>query len=194
MSVLKKVRAVEKVFQTLENEITNFKLKSNLTCIENCHLCCAKSDIQANILEFLPLAYHLYQTHQAYEFLEKLEQNQHQSICALYNPFNKDGACMFYPYRGLICRLFGNSAMMIHENKKDLICCKLLKTQKSVEYKKTEFLINHGLKVPLTSDYYMRLYAIDLKLSTQYFSINDALKNAIETILFDFRFNHKTAM
>ena len=191
MSLIKKVRAVEKVYYSLEKQISAFQQKSNFKCIENCHFCCTKHDIQANPLEFLPLAYYLYKNQQAYNFLERLEQSSHQTVCVLFNPFSNDGACSFYNYRGLICRLFGFSAMLDKHENKTLITCKLLKTQKSTEFKIAQQLINNGADVPLTSKYYLKLYAIDLKLSAQYYSINDAIKQAIETVLFYFSYRDK---
>ena len=193
MTLLRKVRAVEKVFQTLEKEIGEFQLSSNLKCKENCNLCCNKKDIQANPLEFLPLAYHLYISNQAYTFLEKLEDNNHNSICLLYNPFNKEGACSFYNYRSLVCRLFGYSAIIDKNENKTLVTCKIIKTEQKSQYEQVQENINKNLKVPMISKYYMKLYSIDLKLATSYYPINEALKKAIETVLFYFSFRHKKA-
>ena len=193
MSIIKKVRAVEKVFQALEKETSEFQIKSGLKCNENCHLCCTKKDIQANSLEFLPLAYHLYITNQAYTFLEKLEQTTLESICILYNPFNEEGACSYYPYRGLICRLFGFSANLDKNGLKNLITCKTLKTEKKSVYALVQSQMNYNLNVPLASSYYMKLYSIDLKLSSTYYPINEAIQKAIETVLFYFSFRNKRA-
>lgn len=193
MSIIKKVRAVEKVFQELEKESVNFYSKSTLTCIENCHSCCTKADMQANPLEFLPLAYHLYQNQQAFAFLVKLEQIQNQQVCVLFNPFNTEGSCSLYKYRGLVCRLFGSSANMDKNEYRTLITCKTIKNQKSGEFKRTQQLINQDLKVPLASRFYMKLYAIDLRLSATYYPVNEAIKNAIETILFHFSLRNKRA-
>ncbi len=185
------MRAVEKVYYSLEKQIAVFQQKSNFRCIENCHFCCTKHDIQANPLEFLPLAYYLYKNNQAYVFLEKLEQNLNQSVCALFNPFNTNGACSFYNHRGLICRLFGFSAMLDKSENKNLITCKILKTQKNTAFKNAQQLIKNGIDVPLSSKYYLKLYAIDLKLSAQYYSINEAIKQAIEIVLFYFSYRDK---
>jgi len=194
MSLIKKVRAVENIYQSLEKEIARFQQNSNFKCIENCHACCTKKDIEANPLEFLPLAYHLYKNQQAYTFLESLEQRSEDPVCALFNPFHTQGACSLYQYRGLICRLFGFSAAIDKNEKKNLITCKLLKTQKISEYKNAQLLINKGFPVPHTSKYYMKLYAIDLKLSSQYYPVNKAIEHAIETVLFYFSFRDKKAV
>jgi hypothetical protein len=194
MSISKKVRAVEKVFHTLDKEIADFQKISKLKCAGNCNLCCNKTDIYANLLEFMPLAYHLYQNHQAYDLLEKLENNQHNSVCILNNPFNEDGACTYYYYRGLICRLFGFSASIDKYGNKVLITCKTTKIQQAQEYQNTLIQINKSLKVPLTSNYYAKLYAIDLKLSSSYYPINEAIQKALETVLFYFSFTNKRAV
>jgi len=193
MSIVKKVRAVEKVFQSLEKEINQFQNISKLSCINGCHYCCSTNNIQANPLEFLPLAYHLYKTNQAYEFLEKLEQNSHQKVCALFNPFNSDGACLYYLQRGLICRLFGFSGKLNRSEMKELVTCKVIKTQKHTEYNNAIKLINNGTNVPMTSKYYMKLYSIDLRLASTFYPINEAIKIAIETVLFHYSFRNKRA-
>ena len=194
MSIIKKVRAVEKVFHTLDKEIAEFQTKSELTCVSNCNLCCNKPDIYANQLEFIPLAYYLYKTNQAYSFLDKLEQDDHNSICILNNPFNPEGSCTYYHYRGLICRLFGFSASLDKNGNKVLITCKTIKNQMSNEFNRAQLDINKTLKVPLTSKYYTNLYNIDLRLSTNYYPINEAIKKAVETVLFYFSFRDKRAV
>lgn len=193
MSLIKKVRAVEKIYQALEKETVRFQQKSNFKCIENCHVCCIKNNIEASPLEFLPLAYHLYKTQQAYTFLENLEQHSIDSICALFNPFNPEGACTQYMYRGLICRLFGFSAMNDKNEFKNLVTCKVLKAQRATDYKNAQGLINQGLAVPLTNKYYMKLYSVDFKLASQNYPVNKAIQQAIEAVLFYFSFSDKKA-
>ena len=193
MSIIKKVRAVEKIFHTLEKEIAEFKSESGLKCHENCSLCCNKSNIQANSLEFLPLAYYLYKTNQAFSVLEKLEEEKVSSLCMLYNPFNKEGACTNYDYRGLVRRLFGFSATLDKNENKTLVSCRIIKTDQKTIFQQTQVNINKNLHVPLISKYYMKLYAIDLKLASSYYPINEAIKKAIETVLFHFSFRHKRA-
>lgn len=60
MSIESKVRLVELLFDRLENEITDFKLQTNLHCLSGCGKCCTKPDIDASPLEFLPWAFHLF--------------------------------------------------------------------------------------------------------------------------------------
>ena len=57
--MLDKVRKVEKVFKQLDKEAEKFGKQSKLKCLTNCNLCCLKKGLEANVLEFLPLAYHL---------------------------------------------------------------------------------------------------------------------------------------
>jgi len=193
MSVIKKLKAVESLYNKLDNEISRFQQKTEYSCFNNCHICCLKSNIEANPLEFLPLAYYLYKTNQAYAFVEKIENNVNQSLCILFNPFNADGACDFYKYRGLICRLFGFSAKINQYNVKTLITCKRIKDEKSEEFKTVERLIQNKINLPVANHYYLKLNTIDFKLSTKYLPINDAIKQAIEIILFHFSFRNKKA-
>ena len=65
MQLHHKVRAVEKVFSSLQKEIESFQGESGLSCVANCGFCCTKADIEASALEFLPLAYALYKKGEA---------------------------------------------------------------------------------------------------------------------------------
>ncbi|PLX12658.1 MAG: hypothetical protein C0597_12835 [Marinilabiliales bacterium] len=191
MSLIKKIKAVELLYNNLDKEISRFKQNSSLKCFDNCYHCCLKKNIEVMPIEFLPFAYHLYRTNQAYSFIEKLEQNTNDQVCILFNPFNSAGACESYAYRGLICRLFGFSAMINQKNEKSLITCKLIKTEKRTEYESIQLKINQGMSLPKSSDYYLKLNSIDLTLSHSYTNINEAIKLAIETVLFYFSFRNK---
>ena len=59
--MLEKIRKIERVFKQLDKETQKFGKQSNLKCLANCNLCCLKKGLEANVLEFLPLAYHLVQ-------------------------------------------------------------------------------------------------------------------------------------
>lgn len=193
MSLIKQVRSVESVFKSIEREVNTFQKSTNLKCIPGCHHCCTNSNIEATPLEFLPLAFYLHKTHQSDSFLEKLNDYHNQEVCLLFNPFNSAGACSFYPYRGLICRLFGFSAMIDKHDTKKIITCKSIKSQQQEAFLKAERLINSGWNVPLSGKYYMKLYAIDLKLSSNYYPINQAIQKALEMVLFHFSYTNRRA-
>lgn len=183
MALLEKIKSVEEVFKKLDAEISGFQSWSGLHCKVGCGKCCFKPDIEATILEFLPFANYLHQNKLTDVWLEKLTSSD-SSICLILNPTQAAaGLCSEYPYRGLICRLFGYSARTNKYDKKELITCQIIKTEQQEAFEKAENEISLGREVPVMSNYYMQLHSIDFELAREFYPINQAIRKAIETVL-----------
>ena len=186
MAIEQKVRLVEELFKKLENEITVFKSETSLHCLTGCGRCCAKPDIDASPLEFLPWAFHLFLNGKADETLLELN-NSSVATCHIYRPLalieEYNGSCSNYEYRGLICRLFGYAASRDKYGQLRLATCKIIKENQLENFNNTEEAIRKGLYIPIFTDYYMQLSQIDYRLATTMLPINDALKIAIEEVL-----------
>jgi Fe-S-cluster containining protein len=178
-----KVRAVQRVYTKLDREISKVQLESGMHCLSGCGECCKKPDIDATPLEFLPLALKLYDDGKAESFLEEL-QNNSSSTCHVFRPYvtNFGGLCNEYPYRGLICRLFGFTARRDKEGKPEIVTCKLIKTHQEKEYQQAIDNIKNGKRIPIMSEFYTRLASIDPSLA-QFYPINKAMEVAVETVL-----------
>ena len=186
--LLDKIQAVEVLFEKLDQQIATFQSTSGLHCKFGCGKCCFKPDIEATILEFLPFAYHLHKNNIAFEWLEKLTNTDYPT-CLILNPTqNGAGLCSEYIHRGMICRLFGYSARTNKYNKAELVTCQIIKTEQSDRYQETVRIIENGSEVPIMSNYYMQLHAIDSELTREFFPINKAIRRAIETILHYFAY------
>jgi Fe-S-cluster containining protein len=134
-------------------------------------------------LEFLPFAYHLFHQDKAFEWYENLKKTS-SPICLILDPTqNGQGLCSEYSHRGLICRLFGYSARTTKYGKRELVTCQIIKTEQTTQFEAAEKMISEGESVPVMSDYYMQLLAIDDQLAREFFPINEAIKRAIEVIL-----------
>jgi Fe-S-cluster containining protein len=185
MSIREIVSQVEDVFIELDLDIAKFQQETGLGCIRGCGECCKKPDIEATVLEFLPLAYHLYKADLDIEVLERLENNNSAPPCTFFSailPGFQSGLCTIYLHRGLICRLFGFSATRDKEGKPVLATCKIIKNQKSAEYNAAVRSIDEGGFVPVMNQYYMKLLAIDLEMGNKFYPINEAIKLAIEKV------------
>ncbi|MEQ8471131.1 MAG: YkgJ family cysteine cluster protein [Marinoscillum sp.] len=180
------MRAVERLFGRLDTEISVFQKASGLHCLAGCGKCCNKADIEASPLEFLPLAFHWFINHEAEERLAALEQNS-SSICTIYSPLTIEnltqGSCSIYPYRGLICRLFGYGASRDKVGELRLVTCKLIKENQVDNYSKAIELLKNEEYVPIFSDYYKKLMQIDFLAGNQIMPINDAIREALEMVL-----------
>lgn len=186
MTIYHKVQAVERVFGNLEREVATFQKTTGMQCVSGCGLCCKKPDIAATTLEFLPLAYHLYREGKAYEWLEKLQAEQDDPICAAFKPLMKEGGkgfCGQYKYRGMICRLFGFSAMLDKQGRPQLVTCKTIKTSYPEVYLgAVEHVINNH-PIPIMRNFYFQLRAIDSVLGQTLMPINHAIMEAVKVVL-----------
>jgi len=182
-SLEEKIKSVEAVFEKLDAEISKFQSATSLHCKSGCGKCCFKPDIEATILEFLPFAFHLYQSNQAEEWLTKLEETDSE-ICLILNPTQAGtGLCSQYSHRGLICRLFGYSARTNKYGKRELVTCQIIKTEQASAFSEAEKKIEQGLDVPVMNEFYMQLASIDFDLSRDFYPINMAIKKAIEAVM-----------
>lgn len=186
MSIVKKVNEVELLFAQLDAEIASFQSTTKLSCLPGCGRCCTHNQIDASPLEFLPWAYHLYINGEANDVLDMLNEETSQ-ICHIYKPIGAftdgKGTCSSYPYRGLICRLFGYGATHDKYGKLQLATCSIIKADQTLIYHNAEKLISEGLSVPVFTHYYMRLSQIDFQLGKLIVPVNNALKLALEEVL-----------
>lgn len=185
MSIYRKVQAVEKVFKALEKELASFKNGTGLNCLSGCGLCCLKPDITATPLEFLPFAYELHKNDLAYQWLEDV-QNSETTTCKILRPMlsaGETGFCSQYQYRGLICRLFGFAASRNKMSELELATCKTIKAEFPDQYQTAKDHIKGGGKVPIMTDFYHQLRAIDTELGRQLMPINQAIEEALKVVL-----------
>lgn len=185
MNLAEKSLATLNVFGELEAETKQFVSESGLGCIAGCGFCCANPKVPASPLEFLPLAFDLYEKGLAESTLATLDNLEDEASCVIYRPQSQDGKkgfCGSHSTRGLICRLFAASARRTKYGKKDLIICKVLKEEKAKEYNLVSDRINKDMDIPLATAFYSRLEEIDQPLSQQ-FTINAAISFALELVL-----------
>ena len=184
MSIEQKVQRVENLFKDLEKESVQFEKSSGLSCVAGCGKCCTHPDIEASPLEFFPWAFHLFLQGEAENTLKLLAETK-SATCFIYQPlaFVDKGNCATYKYRGLICRLFGFSANTDKYGKLRLATCKIIKEGQAEKYETINESINQGLKVPIFTEYYMRLSQIDFRLGNRIMPVNQALKLALEEVL-----------
>jgi uncharacterized protein len=182
-SLPQKVKSVMRVYEKLDRDIANFQKQTQLSCLNGCGECCKKPDIEAGIVEFLPMALELYDQGLAEETLLNLQQKK-DSLCLVFRPHitNFGGLCNAYPHRGLICRLFGFTARINKEQQPELVTCKYIKEQQAVGYQEAIEGIKNGAPVPIMSEYYYRMQSIDPGLQG-FYPINEAIAKAIETVL-----------
>ncbi len=185
MSIVRKVRAVERLFAELEAESAAFKTNSGMNCPTGCSRCCTKPDIPCTPLEFLPLALHYFMEGKAHQVLDALQHGK-SSVCHLYGlqvAGSFGGGCSNYEYRGLTCRLFGFATVRNKYNQRVLSTCGVLKEAYPEAVAGVPAYIAEGGVVPSFLVYGARLRDIDPNLGATVLPINEAVAVAIETVL-----------
>jgi uncharacterized protein len=190
MAFDKIVLAVNKVFRELDEHIGRMTSQTGMQCRHLCNKCCRKTNIEASLIEFIPLATSLYESGKVDEFLMRLNKSDETGYCVLFSPDagkNGNWACQQYEKRGLVCRLFGFGYRPNREGVPELVTCKILKEDCSGAVAKARLLgIEAPDIVPLFQNYSMQLYGIDPDLATNQFPINQAIRLAIEKLYFNY--------
>jgi len=183
------IEEVERVFEELDNHLKVTSQQSGLKCPDFCSMCCKKPDIEASPLEFMPLAAWLYKTGEVNNFLVKLDNPEHK-WCACFDPeasMKGEWGCKYYEHRGLICRLFGFGYRLNRDSHPVLVTCKIMKATQAVAVTKAaELAAGNPEEMPVFSNYFMKLLAIDPDLAVPQMPINKAIRTAIEKLYFYF--------
>ncbi|WP_139956017.1 YkgJ family cysteine cluster protein [Flavicella sediminum] len=184
MSIERRVKLVEDLFQKLELESTEFQKTSGLTCVSGCGKCCTTPNIEASPLEFLPWAFQLFLQGEAEKTLDQLNKTQ-SLTCIIYQPLTllDKGRCSTYKYRGLICRLFGFAANTDKYGNLRLATCKIIKEGQTEKFDAAQKNLNNIVNIPIFTEYYMQLNNIDFHLGNIILPVNKALKIALEEVL-----------
>ena len=139
-------------------------------------------------IEFLPFAWHLFKNGRAESFLTEMETNP-MSTCPLFKSLIQEqekGFCSQYPWRALVCRLFGFAAMVNKHGQPELSTCRLIKESQKEAFEITSSQIKEGKwSVPIYKNYYSKLAAIDTNSPLQLVPIKQAVSKAIEMVLWD---------
>jgi Fe-S-cluster containining protein len=187
MNLTEKIRATTRIFNEADRQVEKFRRKSGLGCLSGCHMCCLNPNIQATVMEFLPLAAALVNSSKHEEVLSRIESRK-EKVCVIFNPMSGPGSCSMYEQRGLICRLFGFTVRTTREQALQLVTCDPIKRNLDNPPETS------ALKAaPQMSAYYMKLFGIDPNLSIRYMHINESIEQAIHHVAMGTKFRKKRA-
>ncbi|HLN71686.1 MAG: YkgJ family cysteine cluster protein [Methylococcaceae bacterium] len=185
--MLDKIKKIEKVFKQLDKETEKFVSQSGLKCVTNCNICCLKKGLEANVLEFLPLAWYLVRNNLHEAALVLLETNPEYCInLAQSQTPGTTAGCSNYTHRGMICRLFGFSGIKDKNSKISVYTCSYMKKEFPEQYTNAMQNINQGMKIPMVTDFYYQIYFIDPNMANDYNPINVSIYKAIQKVAYYF--------
>lgn len=175
------INAVNQLYDSLDQHTLQFSQASGIHCIAGCTHCCNNLKLEASVLEFLPLALHLYIHHEHDEVLTAIDQHPDYCIGLARLRSHSSGGCRYYDHRGLICRLFGTSAIHNKYNDLKLYTCHQIAAQPQAASD-----VITPLNPPLAATYQNQLDFIDPAAANDYNPINISIKKAIMKVAYTF--------
>ncbi|GGO66394.1 YkgJ family cysteine cluster protein [Bowmanella pacifica] len=178
-------RLVEAVYGELDHTFGTYQQNSGLTCRPGCGACCNNPEIDATALEMLPLALEIYDQGRAEQVLQELEAYS-GFACFHYVRHSLDGVqgqCGVYQQRPAICRMFGAAGVKDKQAGMRLSVCRTIKADRTAEYQQT-LITMLSAPAPGIAAGKDRVRSLDYELGKQDLPINQALKMALERVLF----------
>ncbi|MBC7122466.1 MAG: YkgJ family cysteine cluster protein [Pseudothermotoga sp.] len=170
---MQRLNQISSQIMSLYEELDLLHQRLAIGC-NGCRHCCNTPayNIEATMLEFVPLALHLIETGQFDAWFERARNTTQKDRCVLFadESVKREGGCQFHRFRPLVCRLF--SASYIRRKNLEVLACRFLKDQLSRSF---ELLVD-------AQGYFDRLYDVDPYLATMKRDINSAFKEALEYV------------
>lgn len=192
----KRVKKIASIYFDLEKKTNMFRKQTGIQCPKSCGRCCENPFVETTVLEMLPLAAHFWQTKQAENWLEKKSKEDLQERgCPFYQAdsvVKGRGRCTVYPFRPLICRLFGFSVKQNKNDRKELYTCEVMKTDSRLKplYLAASSKIS-SLKAPLVGDYMQRCRGLSQEVDSRSYPIDEAFLKALKKVGFYYGFKNK---
>ena len=100
------IRKTFREYIDLDRSVSHFQLTSGLRCPPGCGICCENRNVEASILECLPLADAVYRKNEADRTLATLDENlsSEDRQCVMFvadGSLEGRGRCSYYRYRPL---------------------------------------------------------------------------------------------
>jgi uncharacterized protein len=191
-----KVRAVMKIYRQLDKEIAVFRRETKLRCLPRCGQCCESTKVEATVLEMIPLANELWRKGKGELWLQRIAAAGDNRRCVLYWELpqpGKRGRCSVYFWRPLVCRLFGFSAMKNKHGRSQVATCFRIRKANSLLCAEVQKRLDHGLPIPVMSDFVRRIEFLDMDLGVKLLPINQALQKALERVALAFQITQRQA-
>lgn len=183
MNIRDFARELQNIYDEMGTSFSNFQKSTGLNCLEGCGKCCTNPDIEASVLEMLPLAVRLHDENKLDEWLEKLE-NPSQDSCLLFQAHSADGSkgmCGAYKERPSVCRMFGVAGYFDKHHEVTLSVCKLIR-EKYPELTEAKTKEATAENTPVLVNWSYRMAEIDPALIQGRMPLNQALKLALEKV------------
>ena len=162
-----------------------YQQSSVLSCPGGCAHCCVSEKVESTVIEMIPSAFHLLRTNQAELLSKRLEKQDESNQCILFRPDLSQpdsGGCSLYPYRPLVCRLFGFAGNRDRQGQVKLARCRYMPPATKATGSDCGGETMAGGDIPIFQAYGIAVTAIHPNLGTRRMPINDALSQALAKV------------
>lgn len=180
MNIREFVFNLQKIYDEMGQTFSSYQGSVGLSCPSGCGQCCLNPEVEASMLEMLPMALKIYDEGKLEEWLDLLETTS-VSHCLIFNyQGGRKGQCTSYYERPSLCRMFGVSGYLDKKGEISVSICKLLKQ----DFPETSQKIkdDRSPDIPKLRDWSLHLSTIHPELIQARIPINDALRKALEKI------------
>ena len=178
---------LRRLYKAVDKETERFAHLTGIRCPQLCGVCCRSAKVEATVFEMLPLAIALWSTREGLSWLKEFEKNK-KKRCLFFRPDphrKRNGRCGVYPYRPLICRLFGFSVNKDKQNTYAYGGCKTMKTVYPKSFTRAQEIIKKKRKFITMSDFATHAAGIGIGHEQKAYPINTAARLALEKIGFE---------
>jgi len=171
------------VYGEIDDQISAFGTATGLGCPPGCGNCCTSDNVEATVIEMLPVAQELFRRGEVENWLERLAISDGKRACVFYaadSVVAENGRCCFYPWRPRVCRLFGFAAVKNKYGKQIFAPCVRQKEMVPLAVERALMAVLAGQAVPGFADFSLQIVGIEPALGTQLLPINRAVEIALE--------------
>jgi uncharacterized protein len=175
------------IYQEADRKILKFQEATGLKCPPGCGSCCVSQEVEATVLEVLPLAMESFSAQQEDLLYAKIEEQERTGdrVCVLYQPDPRtpgNGRCTYYKVRPLLCRLFGFAARKSKEGNVELCTCKRLRAAFPEVVQKEGDKVLSKFSLPVYQEISMRIAVLNPDMGFRRLPLNLAIRSAIEKV------------
>lgn len=171
---------LSKLYKEMSDSFSTYQSSTGWNCLSHCGKCCLNPDVEATLLEMIPMALRIYDEGTFDEWVQKLETSE-QQYCLVYQPGASEGQgqCGRYQDRPSLCRMFGVAGYFDKNHDLTLSICKLIRDEYKIETVPTKL---DPEKTPNFSQWSYKMAGLDQKLIQEKMPINQALLFALQKV------------
>jgi Fe-S-cluster containining protein len=184
---------VQEIYRSLDRDIGLFQLATGLRCPRGCGICCKSPEVEATVLEVIPLAFQIQREKREEAVLISIEEELSRGdlTCVLVRPGEDragEGRCSYYGLRPLLCRLFGFSLRYNKYGRPELCPCRVIKETAPNKVQEACKAIQNGLQGPVYQTSFLSIASLNPGIGYRLIPINQAIKEALEYLYWKKRF------